>query len=266
MFTTPATAAAPRHRSAARPRLGLIGLGAFGQLCRLHLAPHFDILVHDPALPPGPGITDLATAAAQPVVLLAVPVAAIAATAAAIAPHLQAGALVVEVCSLKSQPLAQLRAALPPLVEILGTHPLFGPQSGREGIVGLRIVVCPGQGPRARLAERFLRRRLRLQVIPMTAEAHDRQMAYVQGLTHLLARVVIGMDLPPLPHTTASFDHLMRMTEMLRHDSEALFRTITTDNPYMPEVKARLAASLAAALAPAEGQGRPLPALAPGAA
>ncbi|MFC4165995.1 prephenate dehydrogenase/arogenate dehydrogenase family protein [Teichococcus aestuarii] len=226
------------------PSLGLIGLGAFGAFARPHLEKLFTVHGHDPARPGG---ATLAEAAGQPVVVLAVPVARLAEAARAIAPHLRPGALVVEVCSLKVRPLATLRALLPAHVEILGTHPLFGPQSGREGIAGLRLVLCPGTGARGRLAGRMLRR-LGLEVVVMTPEAHDRQMAWVQGLTHLLGRVVAGLEMPPLPHTTSSFDQLMRATAMVSQDSEALFRTITEDNPFVEEVKAQLRERMAAVL------------------
>lgn len=219
-----------------RPSLGLIGLGAFGAFARPHLERLCAVLGHDPAQPGG---ASLAEAASQPVVVVAVPVARLAEVARAIAPHLRPGTLVVEVCSLKTRPLATLRATLPADVEILGTHPLFGPQSGKDGIAGLRMVVCPGGGARSRLAERMLRR-LGLQVVRMTPEEHDRQMAWVQGLTHLLGRVVAGLQMPPLPHTTSSFDQLMRATAMVSQDSEALFRTITEENPFVEEVKAQL--------------------------
>jgi prephenate dehydrogenase len=223
------------------PRIGLIGLGAFGAFCRPHLERLGPVLGHDPARPDS---TPLAEAAAQPVVILAVPVARLAEAARAIAPHLRPGALVIEVCSIKTHPLAVLRGILPAEVELLGTHPLFGPQSGRDGIAGLRMVLCPGTpgdrpSPRARLAARMLRR-LGLAVVSMTPEEHDRQMAWVQGLTHLVARLVSGLEMPALPHTTASFDHLLQATAMVSQDSEALFRTITEDNPFVAEVKAQL--------------------------
>ncbi|MCQ4160563.1 prephenate dehydrogenase/arogenate dehydrogenase family protein [Roseomonas sp. GC11] len=230
----------------ARPHLGLIGLGAFGAFCRPHLERIGTVHGHDPAQP---GSAPLAEAASQPVVILAVPVARLAEAARAIAPHLRPGALVVEVCSIKTHPLAVLRDLLPAHVELLGTHPLFGPQSGRDGIAGLRLVACPGGGAQARLALRMLRR-LGLQVVAMTAEEHDRQMAWVQGLTHLVARLVAGLEMPALPHTTPSFDLLMRATAQVSQDSEALFRTITEDNPFVAGVKAQLLAGAERLLAP----------------
>ena len=87
-----------------RERLGLIGFGAFGRLTARHLAPRFEVIAHDPAATPGVGggeglatLTDLATAAACPTVVLAVPVEALEATLVAIGPHVRPDALVIEV-------------------------------------------------------------------------------------------------------------------------------------------------------------------------
>lgn len=219
-----------------KPGLGLIGVGAFGEFCMPHLRSHFDLVPHDPCRQLG---ADLATAAAQDIVLLAVPFAQIAEVAAEIAPHLRPGALVLDVCSIKVKPLAALAALLPDHVAIVGTHPLFGPQSGKSGIRGLRLSLCEVRGGRAPAVARFLRRRLGLEVIVTTPEAHDRQMAYVQGLSHLVGRIVAGMDLPPLQQTTASFEHLMRLVDTVRHDSDALFRTIAVENPFVDPVAVR---------------------------
>ena len=49
---------------------------------------------------------------------------------------------------------------------VVATHPLFGPQSARDGIAGLKVAVCPIRGRRgARVAVFFLRERLRLNVV-----------------------------------------------------------------------------------------------------
>ena len=64
-------------------------------------------------------------------------------------------------------------------------------------------------------------------------------MAYVQGLSHLIGRIVAGMDLPPLRQTTASFEHLMRLVDTVRYDSDELFRTIAVENPFVDPVAAR---------------------------
>ena len=222
-----------------KPSLAIVGAGAFGEFCIPHLSGFFRIGLCDPRRDldgicqrHGVEVIDLATAAKQDIVLLAVPFRHLRSVARAIAPHLKPGSLVVDVCSIKVKLLTILEEELPPNTGIIGTHPLFGPQSGRSGIAGLRIAICPVRGQKAPAVERFLRRELGLDVIRTTAEEHDRQMAYVQGLTHLISRIVVMMGVPPLEHATATFSHLNAMVDMVRHDSTELFRTIITDNPF----------------------------------
>ncbi|MDE2335432.1 MAG: prephenate dehydrogenase [Rhodospirillales bacterium] len=217
-------------------RLGLIGLGAFGAFARPLLARHVDVVAHDPARP-GPS---LAAAAACPVVILAVPLAALAEVARAIAPLLEPGALVIDVCSVKSAPLALLDAILPDHADIVGTHPLFGPQSGRDGIAGLPVAICPARrGRRQRLVSHFLAATLALDVVVLAAEEHDREMATVQGLTHLLARIVLEMGVGDTRLATPTFRHLLRMVDTVRHDSDALFRTVLDANPHAAAMRAQ---------------------------
>jgi len=226
-----------------RPALGLIGFGAFGRLIARHLADWFDILAHDPAASDGEGrarLTDLATAAACPVVVLAVPVEAMAASLAAIAPHLTPGALIIDVGSVKVLPTRLMDQGLPAHVQVVGAHPLFGPQSARDGVAGLRIAVCPVRDPRpARRVAAFCRQALGLKVFLVTPEDHDREAAVVQGLTHLIARVLLDMEPLPTRMTTASFDRIMQAVDMVRHDSPAVFRAIERDNPFAAEVRQR---------------------------
>lgn len=244
-----------------RERLGLIGFGAFGRLTARHLSAGFEILAHDPAASDGEGLatlTDLATPAACPTVVLAVPVEALEATLIAIGPHLNTEALVIDVGSVKVKPAQAMNALLPPGVRIVGTHPLFGPQSGKDGIAGLRIAVCEVRGAKdARRVAAFCRRVLRLKVFQVSPEDHDREAATVQGLTHLIARVLMAMEPLPTRMTTASFDRLMQAVDMVRHDSPAVFRAIERDNPFAAEVRERFFALGDEARAGSENHLRP---------
>ncbi len=231
-------------------KLSVIGVGAFGEFMIPHLLPYFHVSAFDPAR----DISELAQrycvtpvafekAADADVVLLAPPVQEIETVAKGLAPLLRPGTLVLDVCSVKMQPLAILADALPAAVDIVGTHPLFGPQSGKAGIAGLNIAVCEVRGGKGPCVAAFLRDQLKLNVSETTAEEHDRQMAYVQGLTHLLSRIVVEMDMPDLALTTKTFEHLHTMVETVRYDSDLLFRAIENRNPFVEAVKERFFAS-----------------------
>ncbi|QTC92338.1 prephenate dehydrogenase [Brevundimonas goettingensis] len=224
-------------------RLGLIGFGAFGRLTARHLSDRFEILAYDPAATDDLGLIRLAgleEAAACPIVILAVPVEALAATVRAIAPHVAPDALIIDVGSVKVLPARLMAEGLADGVRLVGTHPLFGPQSGKDGIAGLRIAVCPINDDRAaRRVSAFCRRALGLKVFAVSPEDHDREAAVVQGLTHLIARVLLAMEPLPSRMTTASFERIMQAVEMVRHDSPAVFRAIERDNPFAAGVRER---------------------------
>ena len=128
---------------------------------------------------------------------------------------------------------------LPDDVEIIGTHPLFGPQSSLDGIAGRKIAICPIRGRSAGRVAAFLRHVLKLRVYITTPEEHDREAAVVQGVTHLIAKVLVRMEPLPTRLTTASFDLLVQATEMVRHDSESVFLTIERDNPFSAKARRR---------------------------
>ena len=75
---------------------GLIGVGAFGALAARHLAPHFDLLMHDSsvdfsplAIEIGAKNSELSTAASCDIVMLAVPVQKLRHVLSEIAPLLK---------------------------------------------------------------------------------------------------------------------------------------------------------------------------------
>ena len=226
--------------------IGIMGFGAFGQLMARHLQPHFALRVCDTTSAPaadaaGTGLQPATAAevAACDLVILAVPVPAIPDAIAALRPHLKAGAIVLDVGSVKIGPARAMQTALPDDVEIIGTHPLFGPQSARNGLTGLKIALCPIRGSSTPRIAAFLRHILKLKVIVTTADAHDREVAMVQGLTHLIAKILVRMEPLPRTMTTASFDLLMQATEMVRYDAPNVFMAIERANPHAKAVRDR---------------------------
>jgi prephenate dehydrogenase len=187
----------------------------------------------------GVRLGSLAEAASCPVVVLAAPVSKLAEVVSAIGPHLRPGALVLDVGSVKMVAARIMADGLPDHVEIVATHPLFGPQSARSGVKGLKIAVCPIRGRGGWRAAAFLRKQLGLDVILTDPEAHDRAAASVQGLTHLIAKVFVEMEPLPTRMTTKSFDLLMQAVGMVRHDAPEVFDAIERANPYAADVRRR---------------------------
>ncbi len=234
--------------------LGIVGFGAFGQLAARYLGQHFEITAYDAspdvaeaAKQLGVRLSSLHSVSQADVVLIAAPVSSFEQVVSDIAGACKPGALIVDVGSVKVLPSEIMRRLLPSDVDIVASHPLFGPQSATSGIEGLKIAVCPIQGRRhARLAA-FLRRALGLTVIMTTADDHDREAAIVQGLTHLIAKVLLRMGPLPTRMTTKSYDLLCEAISMVQHDAPEVFEAIEKANPYAETVRRRffdLAANL----------------------
>lgn len=240
--------------------LGLIGCGSFGRFIVPWLAPHFQVTVSDvhdvtvDAAALGVRAGTLHDAAVCDVVVLAVPVQAMESVIRDIAPVVRPGAIVLDVASVKMRPVEFLRRYLPEHVSVVGLHPLFGPQSGRNGIAGLPMVVCPVRPADPVEVRRFLGEQLGLAVTVLTPEAHDRTMAHVQALTHLVAAVLARMNLPVESIGTAAYASLLRCVELVHGDARELFLAIQHENPFAAAMRARFAEAVAEVLTDIEGE------------
>lgn len=218
--------------------IGIIGFGQFGRFMAQHLASFFDVSVCDnaelraEAEKLGVKWSDFETVAAKKIVIFAVPLAAFEQVLSRTVPFLDTNAMCFDVCSVKMQPLEMMRRILPETVEIIGTHPLFGPQSGREGINGMRVAFCPVRTDKTDAIKSFLTEKLNLRVFEKTPAAHDEEMAHVQALTHFVARALDELHVSDSELATVSYEELMRAARLVSEDSWALFQTIQQGNPF----------------------------------
>ncbi|HRJ50377.1 MAG TPA: prephenate dehydrogenase/arogenate dehydrogenase family protein, partial [Phycisphaerales bacterium] len=132
--------------------LSIIGFGAFGRFMASHLKDHFKVLAAD-HLPiddntsRGLGVEPVTIdqAARADIVVFAVPVQGLGEALRHAAPRLRPDAVVIDVCSVKIEPIDLMLRLLPASCRIIGLHPLFGPQSGRDGVAGLPVAFCPAR-------------------------------------------------------------------------------------------------------------------------
>ena len=225
-----------------RFQIGIIGYGDFTKLIIEHLAPYADIIVSSRSADTGDAghgasFAPLDEVLDQPIIIPSIPSQFFEPFFAAHASKIRPDALVIDVCSVKVKPLETLKRLLPSTCTIVGTHPLFGPASVAKngGLGGLKCVVCPGDET-AEAVKVFLGTQLGLQIIEKTPEEHDQEMAYVQGLSHYIGRVMGIMDIPESPWATLAYDDLLDMKRIQGKDSWELFESIMTENPYAHEV------------------------------
>ncbi len=230
--------------------MSIIGIGAFGEFMLKHVSPYFDVHIYDTKrdLTDVKALYNVQTSGLEDicksdVIVLAVPVQQMGAIAEQIKGFLKQGQLVIDVASVKCLPIKILSDVLPAFVDIVSLHPLFGPQSGKHGIEGLNIAVVNVRGERNDCVIEFLNR-LKLSIFETTAEEHDTQMAYVMGLTHMIAKVFKKMELPEIFMETKTFALLQKAVSYVIDDSDELFHAIQRDNPFVDMTKEKFFASV----------------------
>jgi prephenate dehydrogenase len=232
--------------------IGIIGFGRFGRLMARYLAPDGTVRVWDPAAAAqqvhaaGARPADLAAAAQSDIVIPAVPISRLQEVLSQVKPHLKAGSLVADVCSVKEQPVRWMQAILPAGVEILGTHPMFGPDSAADSLHGRKIVLC-----RVRVeAERYakIKRCLSskgLAVIEASPAEHDKQIAVSLALTHFIGRALAGMGAEPQDIDTEGYRRLLHILEVVENDTWQLFEDMHRFNPHAEEARLAFMGALA---------------------
>lgn len=172
-------------------------------------------------------VCDTAAEAVQgaDLVVLAVPVGAMAAIAAEIAPHLKPGCTVTDVGSVKAAVVQAVAPHMPAGVHFIPGHPMAGteysgPRSGFATLFQNRwwlLTPLEGTDPAALSRLEGLLRAMGAQVDAMDVAHHDLVVAVVSHAPHLIAYTMVGVA-----------DHMRRVSqsEIIKY-SAAGFRDFT---------------------------------------
>ena len=184
-------------------------------------------------------LTPAEAAAIADVTIVSVPIAATEDVIREVGPHVREDALLMDVTSVKTAPVAARLAATQG--SVVGTHPMFGPSV--HTLQGQRVVLCRARGDAWAdwVRDTFAARGL--VVTETTAEAHDRAMSAVQVLTHFqtqvqgltLARLGMSLD-ESLRFTSPAY--LLELYVAARHFAQdpELYGAIEMRNPRLSDV------------------------------
>ena len=167
--------------------------------------------------------------------LIAVPISAVSMMVERAA-SLMRGGILAEISSLKLPVIASMRR-LPRRITPLSVHPLFGPTE--PSIRDARFALTPVRDPvgEIKAAERLFPGAVFMEV---DAEIHDKVMAYVLSLTHILALAAsltipeeLRMECVRLGGT--SFRSLLNMMEAALTESPQIFTQLLSLNRWTKE-------------------------------
>ena len=194
-------------------RLAIIGAGLIGGSLARRARGSFarDVVVYDRdeavrararVLGIGDRVVETAAEAVSgaDIVVLAVPAGAFAAIAAEIAPYLATGAIVSDVGSTKRSVVSDVKPHVPAGVHLVLAHPMAGtefsgPDSGFSTLFENRwCLIVPPEGADEAAVERIeaMWRACGSSTERMTPEHHDRVVAAISHLPHLIAFTICG--------------------------------------------------------------------------
>lgn len=234
-------------------KVGIIGFGRLGKLIARYLKEDADIIVCDlndiksEANELGVEVGTLDEVCACPIVIPFVPISAFEEVIIKIKDKLKAGTLLVDVCSVKELPVESMLKHLAPEIQILATHPMFGPDSARETVFGHKIVLCP-----VRIEDKLyndIKRYLNghgLKVIESTPQEHDRQISHSLVLAHFIGRTLMDTGAERQEIETLGYKRLMKILGVVQNDTWQLFVDMNKYNRFADQARARFIGSLTA--------------------
>jgi chorismate mutase/prephenate dehydrogenase len=128
------------------------------------------------------GAPNAEVAARHDLVIVAVPIAQTRKVIEEVAPHVKRGACLCDVTSVKRAPVEAMLAHTSAEVDVVGSHPMFGP--GGQDMDRQKVVLVRGRGEVGFDRVKKLYESFGAEVIEATAEEHDAQMAMIQVLVH----------------------------------------------------------------------------------
>jgi prephenate dehydrogenase len=158
-----------------------------------------------------------------------------------VAPHVRPGCLLMDLTSVKVEPCEAMVKYADPEVEIIGTHPMFGPRI--TSLEGQTFILTP---IRTKKWESFLLdflERQKAKVYITTPEEHDQIMSVVQGLTHF-AYISVASTLKELgvdvkyskKFASPIYGLMLDLIARIVGQSPQLYAAIQMHNPNVREV------------------------------
>jgi prephenate dehydrogenase len=230
----------------------IIGYGNFGKLLAKQLSAFFEVLVTDKnkirEIDKNDNIKVLSNKYIEKssimkldVVVFAVPVQFLQEAVDEWKGVIPKSAIIMDVSSVKVFPLNILKKTFS-ANKIIGTHPLFGPESIAKKIANLKVVVSNISGSESDVQKvKAIIGKLKYGVIEMTPDEHDREIAKAQVLSHFIGFALRDFNLQKdLRLKTLAYRKMYGLYENVLNDSEELFTTIQSYNPYAEAMRKRL--------------------------
>ncbi|TNE46759.1 MAG: prephenate dehydrogenase/arogenate dehydrogenase family protein [Deltaproteobacteria bacterium] len=232
--------------------IGIVGHGHFGALLSQIFQMHWGqskLRVYAPEQTPDQAtFFELADVCQSDLLFLCVPISSMTHVLQTVATLLGEQTTVLDVCSVKMFAVEQMKAILGEERRMIATHPMFGPQSTKQGtdFYDLNMVMHNLSAP-AFVYDVVMQfwRNLGVNVVEMTPEDHDRYAAYSINYNHLMGRVGESIGLQTTPIDTKGFRVIYDALQYVTNDTWELFRDMQQHNPFAQEMREKVKVAMA---------------------
>tara|TARA_Y100001968_G_scaffold333837_1_gene400009 strand:- start:5840 stop:6565 length:726 start_codon:yes stop_codon:yes gene_type:complete len=222
--------------------VGIIGFGRFGKILSNILQRGFDIKIYDKN--PNLKLTNVKFVSLDEIVqekniFIAIPIRNFKDIIKNIAPKLN-NTTIIDVCSVKMEPVKIMKSFLPQNVGIIATHPLFGPDSFK---INNNLKMMMNNTRDSYNQFKFWKNYFISQdinIIEMDPSEHDILASKTQGVTHFLGRVLKEFGISKTKIDTQGFSELLDLVNQTCNDSWELFSDLQLYNPYTNSVIEKL--------------------------
>ncbi len=228
-------------------KLGVIGHGHFGSLLSHTFNTYWrqcEIMVYAPEKQPDlQSYFPFEQVCQADWLFLCVPISQMTEILQQIKPYLSEETTVIDVCSVKVYAVEQMRSILGDDVRMIASHPMFGPQSTKQGTdyYGLNLVAYNMSAP-AFVYDVFVQfwKNMGVQVVELTPEEHDRYAAYSINYNHLMGRIGEAIGIQSTPIDTQGFRVIYDALQYVTSDTWELFRDMQVSNPFANEMREKV--------------------------
>lgn len=236
--------------------IGIIGLGRFGTLTATVLSDFFKVKVYHYrkresdekiARKTGAELASFEQVIDCDYLILAIPISKTEELIKKIAKIIKPKTTVLDTCSVKELPCQWLKKHLPKEIDILGTHPMFGPVTTKFNLdkksfelEDKQIILCPVRISKEKLlkTEKFLKE-LKLKVLTVSPKEHDKQNAKTLSLVHFLGRSLTKAGIGKQEIFTPGYTDLLSILPHTNNDDWQLFYDMNNFNLHSKEIRSK---------------------------
>lgn len=232
-------------------KASLFGFGRFGKLFYEYFKDNFSFSIYDKyidekeikRISKQKNITPHSIEESD-IIFLAVPISSIQIISKELKTKVHPNSMIVEMCSVKEHPLKVLHKYFPKN-EIVGLHPLFGPDSVLNTLEDHQAIIVSKnyKSNNFNYLVNTLKEK-KIKIFKMSAENHDRLMAYTLCLTQFLGNALALINLPDKKIGTKGYIHLYDIVERTKRDKIQLFFEMNKYNKFSKAMRRKVLANV----------------------